>query len=233
MGRLISFERGLASAWGYLGQLVGLASVGGAGSGGMHAFLCYARQDTAAVDRLQAALEAAGVRVWRDTAQLWPGEDWREKIRQAITGDALAFVACFSRAGLARDKSYQHEELALAADEFRLRRPHVPWLIPVRMDDCEIPDLPLGGGRTLAHLQRADLFGEQREQETTRLVTAITRILGLMIEQDRAAITRTRDDSKITAAHAHGVLSDAGELRYLGAAPAIWSVPARNVDFTG
>lgn len=97
--------------------------MGGAGPGGMHVFLCYARGDAPAVDRLQVALEAAGIQVWRDTAQLWPGEDWREKIRQAIAGNALAFVACFSRSGLARGKSYQYEELVLAVDELRLRRP--------------------------------------------------------------------------------------------------------------
>ena len=61
-----------------------------------HAFISYVREDSPRVDRLQRALEAAGVRVWRDTADLWPGEDWRAKIRQAIVDGALVFIACFS-----------------------------------------------------------------------------------------------------------------------------------------
>jgi tetratricopeptide (TPR) repeat protein len=141
---------------------------------GDQAFLCYSPEDGSAVDRLQAALEAAGVRVWRASEKLLPGEDRREKTRQAITGQAIVFVACFSRAGLARDRSSQQEELSLAVEELRRRRPDVPWLMPVRLDGCVIPDLPLGGCRTLGQLQCADLFGERREQETARLVSAIT-----------------------------------------------------------
>jgi hypothetical protein len=59
----------------------------------------------------------------------------------------------------------------------RLRRPGVPWLIPVRLDDCEIPDLDLGGGRSLASIQRADLFGDFYAQNLAGLVTAVQRIL--------------------------------------------------------
>jgi hypothetical protein len=45
---------------------------------------------------LQQGLKAAGVLVWRDTAGLWPGEDWRVKVRDAITHDALVSIACLS-----------------------------------------------------------------------------------------------------------------------------------------
>jgi hypothetical protein len=86
---------------------------GGEGLRG-HAFISYVREDSAKVDQLQQMLEAARVRVWRDTADLWPGEDWRERIRHAITDDALVFIACFSLKSLRREKSYQNEELALA-----------------------------------------------------------------------------------------------------------------------
>lgn len=142
------------------------------------------------MDRLQAALEAAGVRVWRDTAHLWPGEDWREEIRQAITSHAMVFVACFSTSSLVRARSFQSEELALAVEELRQRRPDAPWLIPVRLDDCQIPDLPIGGGRTLAQLQHADVFGERQEQETTRLVAAIRQIMRSPSEQDHSTTPR-------------------------------------------
>jgi TIR domain len=143
-----------------------------------HAFLSYVREDSGEVAELQRALEAAGVRVWRDTANLWPGEDWRAKIRDAITRDALVFIACFSSRSAARQKSYQNEELLLAVEQLRLRRPGDPWLIPVRFDECEVPDIELGFGRTLSSIQRADLFGEGRELALERLMTAITRILG-------------------------------------------------------
>jgi TIR domain/UTRA domain len=146
-----------------------------------HAFISYVREDSDNADWLQWTMESAGIRVWRDTADLWPGEDWRAKIRQAITADALFFVACFSRNSLARDVSYQNEELVLAIEQLRLRHPDQPWLIPVRFDDCAIPDLDIGGGRTLGSIQRADLYGDRREAQAARLVEIVARKLGLRL----------------------------------------------------
>ena len=62
-----------------------------------HVFISYVREDSSRVDRLDGLLQAAGLRTWRDTADLWPGEDWRLMIRNAITRDALVFLVCFSR----------------------------------------------------------------------------------------------------------------------------------------
>jgi hypothetical protein len=142
-----------------------------------HAFISYVREDSGKVDVLQRMLQAAGIPVWRDTASLWPGEDWRAKIRGAITRDALVFIACFSCHSAARQRSYQNEELLLAIDQLRRRRPDDPWLIPVRFDDCDIPDLELGAGRTLASIQQADLFGVNRDLAARRLVEAVQRLL--------------------------------------------------------
>lgn len=142
-----------------------------------HAFISYVREDSERVDRLQRILEAAGVKVWRDTADLWPGEDWRARIRQAITKNTLAFVACFSERSEARSVSGQNEELNLAVDQMRLRRPNQPWLIPVRFDEVDVPDLDIGGGRTLGSIQRVDLFGETWDEGSARLVAAVVRTL--------------------------------------------------------
>lgn len=142
-----------------------------------HAFISYVREDASSVDRLQAILEAAGVRVWRDTADLWPGEDWRGRIRQAVTKNALVFIVCFSKNSEARTTSGQNEELMLAVDQLRLRRPDQPWLVPVRFDEVEVPDLDVGGGRTLNSIQRADLIGDGWDLGAARLVAAVLRIL--------------------------------------------------------
>jgi hypothetical protein len=143
-----------------------------------HAFLSYVREDSDQADRLQRALEDAGIPVWRDTSDLWPGEDWRLKIRNAITDGALVFLACFSRNSLARTTSYQNEELVLAIEQLRQRRPEQPWLIPVRFDESETPDRDIGGGRMLSSLQRVDVFGDRFDAGVARLVEGIGRILG-------------------------------------------------------
>jgi hypothetical protein len=142
-----------------------------------YAFICYARTDEGHVNLLQRDLEEADVSVWRDTKDLWPGDDWRAKIRQAIDRDAFVFIACFSQAALSREKSHQYDELLQAVDQLQERRIGDSWLFPVRFDDCKIPEYDLGGGRTLGWIQWSDLFGDQRDQEADRLVKAVSREL--------------------------------------------------------
>jgi TIR domain len=153
-----------------------------------HVFISYVREDSRSVDHLQQVLEAAGVSVWRDVADIWPGQDWRARIRAAINDDALAFVACFSRASVERKTSYQNEELVLAIDQLRRRQPDDPWLIPVRFDACDIPYRDIGAGRTLGSIQRADLFGDRAREETERLVASIQWILGCNPRVSSAAL---------------------------------------------
>src|SRR5579875_2645397 len=154
----------------------GLGQTGGQQVFG-HVFISYARDDADHADRLQHALQAAGIPVWRDTADLWPGQDWKARIRSAIVGETLVFLACFSSRALARDRGYQNEELALAIEESRLRPPEQPWLIPVRFDACQIPDREIGGGRTLGSIQRADLFGRGYPEAVQRLIAAIQAVM--------------------------------------------------------
>jgi hypothetical protein len=164
-----------------------------------HAFISYVREDLAQVDRLQRVLQDAGIPVWLDRSDLWPGEDWQAKIREAITDDALVFIACFSSNSLARVRSYQNEELVLAVEQLRLRRPDVPWLIPVRFDDCRIPDRDIGGGRRLSSLQRVDLFDDSFDASAALLVAAIQRILGpARAGQDRAEPRSSEDGRRRT-----------------------------------
>jgi signal recognition particle subunit SEC65 len=73
-----------------------------------HAFISYVHEDTERVDALCTALKAAGIAVWRDREQLWPGDEWKVEIRRAIEQNSLAFIACFSDASAVREKSYQN-----------------------------------------------------------------------------------------------------------------------------
>jgi hypothetical protein len=141
-------------------------------------FVSYVREDSARVDRLQRGFEAAGIRVWRATANLLPGENWRTKIRSAISDDALVFLACFSKASVTREKSYQNEELSLAIEQMRQRNPGRPWLIPVRFEDCVVPDLEIGLGRYLSSIHTADLIDDRFDEGLAKLVTQVARILG-------------------------------------------------------
>lgn len=143
-----------------------------------HAFISYVHEDVDAVNQLASVLQAASIPVWKDTENLWVGEDWQQKIREAIESGSLAFIACFSSNSVSKSKTYMNAELNLAVDQIRLMPPGRVWFIPVRLDDCELPNYDLGGSRTLNSLQRIDLFGPAREASLGRLVAAIMGIFG-------------------------------------------------------
>lgn len=202
--------------------------------GAGHAFISYVRDDAAHVDGLQQILEAAAIPVWRDTENLWPGQDWHAKVRDAITGDALVFLACFSQASVGRAKSYQNEELNLAIEQLRLRRPDNPWLIPVRFDDCQIPDLTIGGGRTLVSIQRADLFGDSYHANAERLVKVIWRILGREVAAPTGPASADRAGSEAGNRRRplfsrRRVLTLAGTAAAVGLATAGWELTREDI----
>jgi TIR domain len=143
-----------------------------------HAFISYVRENNAEVDRLCKVLDAAGIPYWRDRSALGPGDAWKVKIRDAIRSGSIVFLACFSEQSRAKGKSYMNEELTLAVDEFRLRSPGQPWLIPVRFDRGDIPEWGLGAGRMLSDLNYADLFGDEYAEHAVQLVEAIKAAMG-------------------------------------------------------
>ena len=50
------------------------------------------------------------------------------------------------------------EELTIAIEELRQRPTDRIWFVPVRLDECEIPDIDIGRGETLHNLQYVSLY---------------------------------------------------------------------------
>lgn len=176
-----------------------------------HAFISYVREDSERVDRLQGILHAAGINVWRDTANLWPGQDWKIEISQAINTGSLAFIACFSENSERRSTSYQFEELRLAVDQVRLRPPGQPLLIPVRFNPCALPLFDLGSNRTLDSLQRVDLFDDLWQEEARRLVAAVQGILRYTTPIPRPIVSLTDAAVPASPYQPDSALSESGE----------------------
>jgi hypothetical protein len=101
-------------------------------------FIAYVDEDRESALRLADAIGAAGLKVWVDKRRLLPGQDWRRAIERAIEWSDLV-VACFSRAGIRKRGQFQAEvRLALRCAE---RMPLDDWfVIPVRFDDCQLPE---------------------------------------------------------------------------------------------
>ena len=122
-----------------------------------YAFISYHHENTAIVDRLYKALISRGIKVWLDRNDLEPGMRWKEAIQHAIQQGAY-FIACFSQESNARDQTYMWEEISLAVEKFRERPFDKVWFIPIKLNECKIPDIDIGGSATLRDLQYVKLY---------------------------------------------------------------------------
>ena len=112
-----------------------------------HVFISYVRENEKTVNRLYHDLTSRGIRVWLDRNEIKPGVRWKTAIRKAIQEGAY-FIACFSKEYNDRDETYMNEELTLATEVLRQQPSDKAWFIPVKLNECRIPDRDIGGGET-------------------------------------------------------------------------------------
>jgi TolB-like protein len=96
-------------------------------------FLSYAREDTAAAQRIAEALRSHGVEVWFDQNELRGGDAWDAKIRKQIRECAL-FMPVISAHTQARGEGYFRLEWKLAVERTHLMAEGMPFLSPVVID---------------------------------------------------------------------------------------------------
>ncbi len=141
---------------------------------GRRIFLAHAHEDKAQVRRLYHDLKARGLDPWLDEDDLLPGQIWRDEIPDMIR-DADIFLASLSSRSLSK-RGYVQNELRTALDAFGERPPGTIYLIPVRLDDCQIPDLQIPDrGLSLRDIHWLDL---DRDDGFDRLIEAIEIALG-------------------------------------------------------
>jgi hypothetical protein len=137
-----------------------------------HVFLSYCRDNAAEVARLHDDLTKAGLTVWWDQ-QIRPGADWKLEIRTAMKNSS-AVVLCLSQEAQQRVTTGIYPEALDAITQYRMHRPGEVFLIPVRLNECEIPPIELDDLRYLDRLQFVDLFPDaQRPIGLARLIAAL------------------------------------------------------------
>lgn len=177
-----------------------------------HAFVSYVSEDLDRVTALAAALRDYQITVWLDRRELAPGADWRSDIRAAIRG-GLSFIACFSAASESRGRSFMREEIEVAIEEMRLRSPRQTWFIPVKLDDCEIPDLPLSPGATLRDIHYLEMR-DGLDEVAARLATAIRPSM-LVSEELRVRAAQTDDLGESLSRLSRAIRADPNNRRAL------------------
>ncbi len=97
-------------------------------------FISYAREDLPAVQRLKAALDAAGLATWFDLDRLEGGDDYDRKI-QANIGRCSYFVPVISANTQRRLEGYFRREWSYAVDRSRNIADGAVFILPVCIDD--------------------------------------------------------------------------------------------------
>lgn len=164
-------------------------------------FLSYARSDDRSARRLYDALSAeTHHEVWFDRASLLAGARWEPAIRKAIR-EADYFVALLSRKSVTA-RGYRHSELRQAVEvlsEFPVE--HV-YLIPARLDDCEMPDPKLN------EINRVDLFPRWKDG-----VAAIVQSVGARSKVK--TIRRTAEHTGASPQYRVGLIDLDGQIKRL------------------
>jgi len=119
------------------------------------------REDKEKVESLYRKLADAGLKPWMDIKDLLPGEKWRSSIQKAIRHSGF-FLACLS-AHSVNKQGFLQREIKDALDIWQEKVESEIYLIPVRLEDCEVPE-------NLHNFQWVNLF---EEDSWTQLVKAI------------------------------------------------------------
>ncbi|MCA1899906.1 MAG: SUMF1/EgtB/PvdO family nonheme iron enzyme [Chloroflexi bacterium] len=131
----------------------------------LRVFLCHASQDKPAVRELyQRLLKEGWIAPWFDETSIPLGQHWTTTIEKAI--DDADIVLIFLSNHSVRKEGFVQRELHYAWD-ISLEKPHgVIFLIPLRLDDCEIP-------RFLSSHQWGDYFGDKKERTFQSLLNSL------------------------------------------------------------
>jgi hypothetical protein len=124
-------------------------------------FLSYAREDEETVKNLYQKLSDAGFKPWMDKKDILPGERWKSSVRGAIRRSDF-FLACLSANSVSK-RGFLQKEIKDALDIWQEMLDSDIYLIPVRLEDCEVPE-------TLRGFHWVNLF---EENGWTRLVESI------------------------------------------------------------
>ena len=97
-------------------------------------FISYAREDLPAVQRLKAAMDAAGLTTWFDLDRLEGGDDYDHKIRANIQRCSF-FLPVISATTQRRHEAYFRREWSYAVDRTRNLADGAKFILPVCIDD--------------------------------------------------------------------------------------------------
>jgi len=144
---------------------------------------------------LYLKLQSYGFKPWLDKIDLIPGQNWQIEIPEAIRKSDI-FIACLSRISVQK-QGYIQKEFRLALDTYAQKPPGSIYLIPVKLNGCEIPDYQMPEfGVSLRDIQWIELG---QEDGFERLVRAVEYAIGTgkLIESNLKIFEKTTNGEKL------------------------------------
>lgn len=168
----------------------------------MQIFLSHTSEDKPKVRNLCKRLRDDGFDPWLDEERLLPGQDWNLEIEKALrTSDAI--LLCFSSLSVIKEGVIQREyKRAMKIQE---EKPEgAIFVIPVRLDDCEMPffirdlqwmDYPAGYDKLLLALQSKSVVITKRKKS---IRIEKDKQVQLILEGNFEEFNETRQDDLIS-----------------------------------
>lgn len=126
-------------------------------------FLCHASDDKNTVLEIYNRLKQAGFKPWIDKEDLLPGQRWDQEIPKAIKASDFILVF-FSKVSVSK-RGYVQKEFRLALDVYDETPDGEIVVIPVRIDDCEVPD-------SFSRIHYVNLFEKGGYEKIVRVINS-------------------------------------------------------------
>lgn len=152
----------------------------------LRVFLCHSSHDKAVVNKVYSLLNTEGwIDPWLDSKKLLPGMDWNMEIEKAVETSHIVLV--FLTNNSVNKEGYIQRELRLVLDVALNMAEGTIFVIPLRLEDCELP-------RRLRSWQWLDYFpAEARPEAYERLLSS------LKIRADKLGIATDGGKSPVKA----------------------------------
>ena len=120
-------------------------------------FLCYSKENSTGVREFRERLKAeTWIDPWFDEEDILPGEKWEYLVTEAVHNSHAVIIFLSSLA--VRTEGFFHVELKHALDSAAEKPDGTIFIIPIRLDACEVPD-------RLQPYQYVDYFGDAEHKD--------------------------------------------------------------------
>lgn len=133
--------------------------------GRMKVFLSHSDNDKVAARKVADSMRKAGLDVWDESSEILPGDNWAEKVGQALS-EAEAMVVLLSPSALQSDAVRWEIEYALGQPRYNRRLVSVLLRSKEKLPQDQIPWI-------LKHLKMVELHDVDKAEEVEKITEAL------------------------------------------------------------